>query len=119
MTRLTIAAAYTISHLREGDPRTEDGFYPVIEDFIVIAELADGTRYEHAVRFCGYCTVSEEGFGIGRAGDFAAAEALAARVDAAGSIDPARWHYHGAAYGSEAYVRDGGEEDLIAWELDQ
>lgn len=51
------------------------------------------------------------------------AERLAGRVLAAVLDDrqpnPKHWRFFGYAYGSEAYQRLGGEQDLISWEADR
>lgn len=52
----------------------------------------------------------------------AEAEAFAEKVSRAiadgRKPDPRHWQHSGFVYGSEAYQRLGGEEDLIAWERD-
>ena len=110
----------TIEWLREGSARNEDGDYVVLCDYFVQVTLADGSRFQHEVGFLGkvaYGTDEDYDFAYPVPGDKAAADRLTARVEAhlaaGGELDQARWHEVQAAYGSEAYQRNGCEYDQI------
>lgn len=76
----------------------------------IYAEDARGSRRRLFV-----CTEPTEQESLGPAERMA--RALNARLQA-GKLPVAfdRWEEYHPAYGSEAYQRDGGEEELIAWE---
>lgn len=41
---------------------------------------------------------------------------MQARLDAGGRLNPKHWSEIQAAYGSEAYTRDGWQQELLDWE---
>lgn len=94
------------------------------EAFFVIAEAANGTRYRHFHSFISHERVrdthpeaeSEFWFRPRHEKAKAAAKRFLARVQARKIIDMEHWVEIEAMYGSDAYVEQGGDAEMIAWE---
>ena len=99
------------------------GYDPEFADFENQRGAIVRQHYYVEARVCG-CTVEGVRFQHEHVfEDAAAAQRFADRVLAAFFAgrrpDPALWGFTGFVYGSEAYQRLGGEQDLISWEADR
>jgi len=86
------------------------------EIYFVMLEDAKGYRWAHDARFSG-CEVVEgdefNHFVDVRAEARAAVDKLLARIEAAGEIDLAFWDSRDPAYGSDAYLAEGGDYEQV------
>lgn len=77
------------------------------EVYFCCVEDVDGKRHQHKARI----------------DNIERAERLVIEIDehlkSGGTLHPHHWFEIHASYGSVAYQRDGGEDDLISWELDR
>lgn len=95
--------------------RTEDGQPFIGEIYYIVVTNKNGDRLVLNQRFPGVRVVEEEDgrmFADIRPNAIARCEALIARIKAEGYIDLAYWHRDRPAYGSEAYLQYGMEEDV-------
>lgn len=92
--------------------RDECGTEFTAEVYYVMLEDAKGYRWAHDARFAGCELVRDEGesyFVDVREEARAAADKLLARIEAAGEVDMAFWGSCDPAYGSDAYLAEGGD----------
>jgi hypothetical protein len=96
--------------------RDEFGTEVTAEIYFVMLEDAKGYRWAHDARFAG-CEVVEgeesDNFVDVRAEARAAADKLLARIEAAGEVDMAFWGSRDPAYGSDAYLAEGGDYEQV------
>lgn len=92
--------------------RDECGTEVTAEIYYVMLEDAKGYRWAHDARFAGCEVVEGEDsthFVDIRAEARAAADKFLARIEAAGEVDLTFWDSRDPAYGSDAYLAEGGD----------